>query len=375
MRHLNPRLKEWSSTSSFCLLMLLFSTGFSAIPADAHQIKIAPLEIEITDTQVLFQSKLLPVEILPDTESPRARALAGEGLTESECAVIFMYFEDRFHFTEGGRRLKFAGESAAMARTESFAFEHLQVRGAFARSGTPGAIVLEAKELFAEDVFGAYPPLAVGHIRGPGYFQIHAFDGFAPFIPPEERGWKDSLHRVMAWTVEGIWHIFTGYDHILFLLGLHLVSPSLRETLKIVTAFTVSHTLTLTLAATNTVSLSPSIVEPLIALTIVYVGIENLVFQHPTGRWKTALLFGFIHGFGFAGALGASLHIDLLSRGAFAAALLCFNLGVEIGQAVVVTAMAPFWVGVRWIPRRRLVVQIGSIAISCAGAYWFFQRI
>jgi hydrogenase/urease accessory protein HupE len=359
----------------WCLALLVIARLSTPLPAAAHQIKVAPLDIEIGDSGITFASDLIPLEIIADTFSAVERSARGESLSDSERSEVFRYFDERLNFTEGDRRLRFQGVDARIARRESDALDHLVIRGFFSRSPDRGPIQLEARSLFDDEVMGPYPPLPVAQIAGPGYRQIYAFDGFAPFTPPETTTAREQLLRAASWIWEGVWHIFIGYDHILFLLGLHLVSPSFRETLKIVTAFTISHTITLTLAATGLVRFSPGLIEPVIALTIIYVGVENLIFTKPEGRWKTAFVFGFIHGFGFASALGESLDLDLLSPWAFASALCCFNIGVEIGQACVVGALSPFWVGVRWIPGRPWVVRFGSAAISCAGLYWFVQRI
>ena len=103
----------------------------------------------------------------------------------------------------------------------------------------------------------------------------------------------------------GIEHIWTGYDHLLFLAGLLIVCSRVRTIIGIVTSFTVAHSITLGLAATDTFNLPGRLVEPLIAATILYVGAENLIRRgtEPSGRWIIAFAFGLVHGFGFASAL------------------------------------------------------------------------
>lgn len=170
----------------------------------------------------------------------------------------------------------------------------------------------------------------------------------------------------------GMEHIWTGYDHLAFLCALLLAAASLRQMLLIVTGFTIAHSITLSLAATGIFTLPPAIVEPAIALTILLVGIENL--WKPTARRRvvTTCTLGLIHGFGFAGLL-AQLG---LPRDALALALVCFNGGVEIGQAAVVAVVLPLLL---WMRRRpwweRRAVPVLSIAIACAGLYWFVDRV
>jgi hypothetical protein len=172
----------------------------------------------------------------------------------------------------------------------------------------------------------------------------------------------------------GYTHILPkGLDHILFVLGLFLLSVRLRPILMQVTAFTVAHSLTLGLTMYGIVSLSPRIVEPLIALSIAYVAIENLV-SHQLRPWRLALvfMFGLLHGMGFAGVL-AGLG---LPRGSFLTALLSFNLGVEGGQLTVIAlaALAVAWYRHRpWYHQR--VVMPASMLIAAVGIYWTIIRV
>ena len=172
----------------------------------------------------------------------------------------------------------------------------------------------------------------------------------------------------------GFTHILPqGYDHMLFVLGLFLFAPQWRPLLLQVTAFTLAHTLTLGLAVFGVVSVSPRIVEPLIALSIVWVGVENLR-QRELGWTRTAVVFGFglLHGLGFAGAL-TELGVE---RATLVPALLCFNCGVEAGQiSVLAIAFAALgWARGRADYRRRVIVP-GSLLIAAVAAWWTVQRI
>jgi hypothetical protein len=177
-----------------------------------------------------------------------------------------------------------------------------------------------------------------------------------------------------AFTAAGIHHIAIGPDHILFIVGLLLLGGRLLRLLAIVTAFTLGHSITLSLAALGVVNPPASVIEPAIALSIVYVGADNLLA--PGGRdvrpW-IALFFGLVHGFGFAGVLR---EIGLPPR-ALGVSLFSFNLGVEIGQAIIVVVVASLLARVRRrSPRRaRQLATIGSVIVIVAGGYWFIQRI
>lgn len=171
----------------------------------------------------------------------------------------------------------------------------------------------------------------------------------------------------------GFEHILPlGLDHILFVLGLYFFASRAGPLLWQVTAFTLAHTITLALAATGVVTIPASIVEPLIAASIVYVGIEN-IFGRGNLRGRTALIFalGLLHGLGFASVLG-----DYgIASGRFVPALLGFNIGVEIGQIAVI-AMA--FAGTGWFIKRswyRQVIAVpASLAIAVIGAYWVVER-
>jgi hypothetical protein len=172
----------------------------------------------------------------------------------------------------------------------------------------------------------------------------------------------------------GIEHISTGYDHLLFLAGLLLACRHLRSMLAIVTSFTLAHSLTLALAALDVVSFPASLVEPLIAASIVLVGVENLRSRDaPTA--PTALCFGLglVHGFGFAGALR---ELGLGQHGApLVLPLLGFNLGVEAGQLLVVAVLLPLLLLLRRKPAvSRIALPAASFAVAAAGALWLVDR-
>jgi hydrogenase/urease accessory protein HupE len=173
----------------------------------------------------------------------------------------------------------------------------------------------------------------------------------------------------------GVEHILKGYDHLLFLLGLLIACRRFRTMALIITCFTLAHSVTLALAALDLVALSPRLVEPLIAASIVFVGVENLLRRgEPRWRWVLTLAFGLIHGFGFAGVLkeaglgstGAGLLVPLFS----------FNLGVEVGQVAVAAVVLPLlWRLRRWPAFERRGQLLISVFVVLAGAYWLVQRL
>ncbi|MEO7598776.1 MAG: HupE/UreJ family protein [Opitutus sp.] len=173
----------------------------------------------------------------------------------------------------------------------------------------------------------------------------------------------------------GVEHILTGFDHLCFLLALLLVAVRLRDILGVVTTFTIAHSITLAAAATGLVSLSPRIVEPLIAVSIIYIAVENLFLTKPP-RHRLAVVFGFglIHGLGFATALADRL--PGVTGFAILPPLLAFNGGVELGQLAVAACLVPLLVLARRRPAIAARLQpVFSVMIAVAGIVWFCQRV
>jgi len=197
-------------------------------------------------------------------------------------------------------------------------------------------------------------------------------------------GWLQTLRQ---YVIEGAWHIWIGYDHILFLLSLLLPAvlvrrankwepaPTLRgsvtETLKVVTAFTVAHSITLSLAALQVISLPSRLVESVIAASVVLAALNNLRGSLDKRRWVMAFVFGLIHGFGFASVLA-----DLgLPQGALVLALVGFNVGVELGQLAIVAVFLPLAFWLRATPFYRAgVLTGGSVVVALLATWWFLQR-
>ena len=195
------------------------------------------------------------------------------------------------------------------------------------------------------------------------------------------------VRQFVTYVREGIWHIWLGFDHILFLVSLLLPAVLIRrdgawrpatsfraafiDVAKVVTAFTVAHSITLSVAALGLVSLPSRWVESAIALSVVLAALNNLFPVVANGRWMAAFGFGLLHGFGFAGALA-----DLgLPTGSLALSLAGFNIGVETGQLAIVAVFLPLAFALRrtW-SYRKLVLGGGSAAIAAIAAVWLAER-
>lgn len=230
------------------------------------------------------------------------------------------------------------------------------------------------------------------------YYQGEILRGIQVLFPDETSRILDLSNLAAAETgdpdqnlIEGItapgnWATFTsfirsgfvhvvplGMDHILFVLGLFLLSRHWKPLLLQVTAFTLAHTLTLGMAATGMVQVPASVVEPIIAGSIVVIALENIFYPRYTPwRLLVVFVFGLVHGLGFAGALS---QLDLPAS-ALLVGLLGFNLGVELGQLTVIAAGLLLTIWLRDPDRyRRAVVIPGSLAIAAMGAYWMIERL
>ena len=204
--------------------------------------------------------------------------------------------------------------------------------------------------------------------------QQEIFEGDAAPIEFRTGSQQGIASVVRQFLFSGMHHIFIGPDHILFVIGLLLLGGSIGQLLKIITAFTVAHSITLGLATFGLLRPPASIIEPAIALSIVFVGLHAFLGKKKHDpRLIFAFCFGLIHGFGFANVLQEMV----LPRHALGWSLAAFNGGVEIGQACIVLAVAPLLALLRQrsaIVSER-VIAAGALCVTTAGAFWFFQRV
>ncbi|MCX7899798.1 MAG: HupE/UreJ family protein, partial [Methylocystis sp.] len=208
----------------------------------------------------------------------------------------------------------------------------------------------------------------MGREPAPGQVMIYPGDEMIDLSQPLLTPWQLAPKFFAA----GIEHIVTGYDHMCFLLAVVLWASRAWPVVKIVTAFTVSHSITLSLAALQIVEIPSRWTEIAIALSIVYVALENFFTRKVDSRWRDTFLFGFVHGFGFASGL---IEMGVPQR-AIVPALASFNIGVEVGQIAVVLLVLPLLALIDKLffkgERNPRIVQILAGAIACAGAYWLF---
>ena len=367
---------------TWCVVLAL-----AGIAAHAHKASDAYLQVEATDTGLAVRWDI--------------------ALRDLDAALDIDANEDG--------RLTWAEVKAASPRIEAYALARLQIEGCTMR---PVRQALERRNdgayavlFLASDCVLTQPPVIaytlLGEVdpthRGIAKVQragqplalslldpTHPAAVAAPSASPRTSAAPDTaLSGASGWGFlrEGIRHILTGYDHLLFLLCLLLPSVMRREpegwrpvprlsqavipVVGIVSAFTVAHSITLGIAATKVVSLSPAFIEPAIAVTIILAALDNVWPVFPVRRMIVAFFFGLIHGFGFASVL-AELS---LPTSEFAWALLEFNLGLELGQLLIVVSVTAVLFLLRQRPLyRSWVIRGGSFAAMVVGLLWLIER-
>jgi HupE / UreJ protein len=284
-------------------------------------------------------------------------------------------------------RIASAGESCPLTATDHLVDSHTDGAYAVLRfTGTcpqPGPTLTIDYRLFA-DIDPQHRGLLNFVEAGESRSVVFSVDTPERVVGGDSGG---PLAQFATYVHEGVWHIWLGFDHILFLLSLLLPAVLVRrdgqwqpkgsfksafiEVAKVVTAFTLAHSITLSLAALGVVSLPSRWVESAIALSVVLAALNNLFPVVSHGRWIAAFAFGLLHGFGFAGALR-----DLgLPTGSLALSLAGFNVGVELGQLAIVVAFLPIAYALRrtW-SYRRLILAGGSTVIAAIAVVWFTER-
>lgn len=344
----------------WCVLLALLL----AVPAHAHPAPFSYLDVDVQENggRGLLTVHMVDVAYELGMEDPDE--LATRPLTAAELTRIQSVLAERLVLQSGGAALfpQWSGiEAAAQNDALRFAFALPPLEG--------GSLTLGA-ELFPYDP--VHQTFANIYENGALAQQWIFSAGDAPRT--FYRGTVAGTWQVIETFVRaGVWHILIGADHLLFLFGLMLLGGGWKKTAIIVTAFTIGHSITLSVAALGLWSPPGWIVEPVIALTIIVIGVDNLLRGRGRDlRAGAAFLFGLIHGFGFAGVLA---EFGLPSE-ALAWALFSFNIGVELGQLAFVIPLA---IAISWLWRKhplaaRKLNLSGSIVVIAAGSYWFAQR-
>jgi hydrogenase/urease accessory protein HupE len=347
--------------------VVVFALLGRGLPAAAHPVPFSYVDANVRSDAVVVTLVAHVFDVAHDLGVDPPERLLEPSTLSTRADEIVRLLGDRLQISGDGRVLSARSWSAPEPLPDR---QSLRLRAEFP-SGTPAGIVTVTARMFPYDPvhqtfvnFYERDELASQAILDQHRTGVEYFSGTRQGVVAVIRKFLPS----------GVHHILIGPDHILFLVGLLLLGGSLRQLLVVVTAFTLAHSVTLSLAALNILSPPARVIEPAIALSIVYVGADNLMVRggRDVRKW-IAFAFGFIHGFGFAYVLR---EMDLPGR-ALGWSLFSFNLGVEIGQLFVVVAVASLLAALRSRSEaagRRLAV-IGSIGVMAAGAFWFIQRV
>jgi hypothetical protein len=360
---------------AICLAVSVVGTG----RADAHPAPFSYLDVRLDGGGITGTLVLHVIDVAHELGMTAPEPLLDARAAEAAFPGITALLRDRLAFAADGRALTVVwdgNEPAADRHAVRLRF-HLAPTGE--SGGQAGGVGSRPGALSMRMLLFPYDPIHQtfvnvyedGGLRYQGIFDRGTAERV--YYAGTVRG---ALAVAGTFVPSGVHHILIGPDHILFLIGLLLLGAKPWALLRIVTAFTIGHSLTLSLAALDLLTPPSRLVEPAIALSIVFVGADNLLVRREGGRdlrlW-IALVFGFVHGFGFASVLKEFG----LPREALGWSLFFFNVGVEIGQLVIVAIVASLLALIRGRSPalgQRLVVA-GSIVVIAAGTYWFIERV
>lgn len=373
------------------LAAILLVLGWASAPAAAHEVNPSIADVTVTADRVTFEARInaeawlagVDLSSITNTnDSPQAkqydalRALEPYEL-EDRMRQAFPAFAAQFRWKAGDTPLspELTGVTVLEAMDAALPRQtRIVVTASLPPDGTPVSLGWAPR-------FG---PLILRQMVEEGTLPegVEPYSGFldgaavSPPLPRTGTVQRSGLQNFLDYMKNGFLHILPkGLDHILFVLGIFFFALNARPLLWQVTAFTIAHTLTLALATLKIVSVPPGVVEPLIAASIAYVGIENVFHRRALSRTRVAVVFGFglLHGLGFASILG---NIGL-SPTHFIASLVAFNIGVELGQLTILTSAwlaIGVWFGHKPWYRAR-VANPASAAIAIIGLWWMVERI
>lgn len=353
------------------LLWLLILLGICR-PAEAHQINLVTVRVALTAARTVdveLGLKGSDVDRLIGTKIYDARQDAVDpSAVDAARAAILAYLDKHLGVTAGGTPCS-PGNAAILPDGDG-----IVARNSFACANAAGDIVYRSDVLIERDA-AARQVVLVRNGRSEIQALLDAGNTTVTLSAAPPPLWS----TMQRYLLTGIEHIFLGYDHIAFLVAVMLWARKPIPVIKIVSAFTVAHSITLSLAALDLVVIPSRIVESAIAASIVFVAVENFFSRDIDRRWRIAFLFGLVHGFGFASVLR---EIGLPPK-AIVPALAAFNIGVEIGQVAIVAIVLPvlglldrFTAADRSEPvRAARVVYAASAVISLLGFYWLLARV
>ncbi|MGY3038132.1 hydrogenase/urease accessory protein HupE [Bradyrhizobium sp. USDA 4354] len=353
------------------LLWLAVLLGIG-LPAEAHQVNLVTARVALTpDRMVTVELGLKggDVDRLIGSKIYDAGQDAVDPVRVEAAKTAIVAYVSTYLVVTGGARACSAGDAAILADGDGIIY-----RNSFACANAAGDIIYRSTVLTEKDP-AARQVVLIAQGRSEAQALLDAGNTTVTLSSAAPPLWS----TMQRYLLTGVEHIFLGFDHIAFLIAVVLWARRLIPVVKIVTAFTIAHSITLSLAALNVLVVPSSIVEPAIAASIVFVAVENFFSRDVDKRWRMTFLFGLIHGFGFAGALR---EIGLPPN-ALVPALAAFNVGVEIGQIAIVALALPLLglmdrltlAGPIAPERSSRLVYTMSAVIGLLGSYWLLTRV
>jgi len=339
------------------LVLLVAFLVPTAVTLRAHDAGLSALDVRVGERAIAADLSIAAPDVALLAAGGDAdavlRSLAGTGIRVSVDGVPLQRAIDGIALDKGAAHVRLSFEMAASARAVRRLVIASDVPRRLARGHRHFVTVTAGGRVVTERLLDAQ--------SGPVTLDVDAASRSAAEV---------------AWNFLGlgVHHILSGYDHLVFLAGLLLAAKTRRELITAVTAFTAAHSLSLVLVVAGGIHAPPAIVEPLIAASIAWVGLENLLRRGHGARSVVVFGFGLIHGFGFAGAL---MDLRAMSSGVeIALALGSFNLGVEAGQLAASAVLLPLAWAIRSRPRwQARLTPVCSAMILLAGAYWLIARL
>jgi hydrogenase/urease accessory protein HupE len=353
---------SWTRIVPIFLILLLM---FVPMIASAHQQSLA-------SSMITFENKKMHVSLLIDQKSvlelngfdiTKVTTLSEDQLSSQIRTKTFDYIKQGFQVKNNGTNMTPVLDSISIPDLSNVEFDLTY--------SSPSLIdkIDMDYNLFFESSNGKHKNVAT--IENGTHTDEFVFTNTDRHLSMEAGVQLSFWLTVKQFVTMGIEHILTGYDHLSFLFGLILLGGRFTNILKIVTSFTIAHSITLILASLEIVSLPSRFIESMIALSILYVGIENQWIKNIKYRWLLTFAFGLIHGFGFAGALAETQ----VPKNHFITALLTFNVGVEIGQLLVVIVLLPIILYLKRFAWNVWFVRGASALVALFGLIWFLQRV
>lgn len=349
----------------FSLLLLMINTGLLSTPAYAHTVGVSQGKYQLINShkQVLIQTELFFARPELSTFLNLETTLTEAELSKQH-DILQKSIIDALHINTETKRCNGKLKNAALVEADG-----IRLNADFLCYKNTKQVSVELH--FLANLSRGHRHVITSTVDNEESTHNVAYLGKSVFKIESNTDTPQHNNHNESFFAFGLEHILTGYDHLLFLFALILMPISLKQVLLSITAFTLAHSITLGISVLGFLVPNSGIIEPLIALSIAYVGIENFIIKNYNKRWILTFLFGLIHGFGFAGAL----HDISLSTDQLPWVLLNFNLGVETGQVLVILMAFPI---LAWLKKNLWFNSSGiavlNISLIVIGSYWFIDR-